>query len=269
MPRKGSINLGIMGVPIQGTPFLMPPEEVISSLKYSINAGIIPVLPAGNYGPLPGTMNPLSKVKESIVVGGATNDGLELCSFSSRGIPGVNYSGPTVVCPCQDLIGRTHSGIIPSIEEHKNKEHLFTKDRLEKQVCRKISDAEWEVIKEKFIIGTGTSQAVEYLVDIISYIAEFRKNRGLISDIKSIRSILTYIAMPMPKYQNYEVGAGFINYEIVNRYLRKVENGSIKSHEKIFWSKEKYFNPDATKGEIVIFWLDNINGEHHFNTTNE
>ncbi len=125
MSSKRSINNIVYGLPFQSNPFAELPKELVDSIRKTIKLGVIVVAPAGNYGPIPGTINPFAKINNLIVVGGAKNDGSDLCSFSSRGIPGIKDSGPTIVCPSEDLIGITHSGIIPILKLQEEKHDLF------------------------------------------------------------------------------------------------------------------------------------------------
>lgn len=263
---RRSINISIYGAPIQSNPIKTLPCSLRNNIKDLIRTGTIYVIPAGDYGPLPGTINPFAKFREAIVVGGARNDGGDLCSFSSRGIPGVDFSGPTIVCPSENLIGKTHSGITPVIQNQGKLEHLFTRERIENQNNRKITDAEWKYAKERFVIGTGTSQAVEYLVNIIICIVHFRNQRSFVSDQKAIRRILVNMGMPIKGYKNYEVGAGFVNYQIADDYLKRVDKGLIEPNEQLYWSKN-YFDTRAKNGKIRLGWVDNINDVNQIDFT--
>ncbi len=269
MSRKTrkSVNTLIHGIPIQAAPYSKLPLTLKKNIKELIANEVIYVAPAGNYGPLPGTINPFAKFRNSIIVGGAKNDGSDLCSFSSRGIPNIDgYYRPTIVCPSVDLIGRTHSAILPVIESSKKKLHLFTKERYEKQINTNITDVEWTKLKQRFVIGTGTSQAVEYLVYIIYWIIHFRNQRNFVSDQKVIRRLLTNMAVPIRNYKRHEIGAGFVDYKIADAHLKKVDTGNIPLNEREFWSR-KYHNPNARFGEIIIQWSDNINDPNQIDFT--
>ena len=117
----------ITGCPIQAAPFKVLPPSLIRSIRESSRKGTITIVPIGNFGPVPGLINPLAKLEGVISVGASTVDGKELLNFSSRGIPGRQYSGPSIVAPGKNIIGRCHSGIIDFILAKEVKNDLITK----------------------------------------------------------------------------------------------------------------------------------------------
>lgn len=268
MRGLNKINNMILGMPIQTSPYKKIDYRIRTELKRGISKGAIIVIPAGNYGPMINTMNPWSRLSNLIIVGGAKNDGSDLCEFSSRGIPNSKYSGPTIVCPSEDLIGMTHSGITQLIEEKEKKLHLFTRERFEEQINKKISDEEWEEVLKKYVIGTGTSQAVEYLVKMITWIIYYRRQRGFLSDIKSVKNILIDMAVPISGYNNHEIGAGFVSLEILNNYLALINRSIIKPNMKKYWG-DSYKNKFVIQGETRVGWIDNTSDPNQIDFTDE
>lgn len=268
MRRIKNLNITVFSIPIQKTPFTTIDLESRRLFKEAIQKGAIIIVPAGNYGPLPDTMNPISTITNVIVAGAAHNDGSNLCEFSSRGIPGVKFSGPHVVCPGVNIIGRTHSGIDRFIEEKKRKMHLFTRERYEEQVRTKVTDEFWEIVKDRYVISTGTSQAVEYLVNCVLWIIDFRRKRGFLSDTKSIRSIILDMAVPIGDNKHHEIGAGFINYQIGTDYLAEIDKGNISTKMKRFW-EGRYENNDVYNSQTILRWLDNVKDPNQMDFTDE
>lgn len=246
----------IMGFPIQSAPFKKLPRDVVNGMRESHRKGIIVVVPIGNFGPLPGLINPFAKQEGVISVGATTVDGEKLLSFSSRGIPGKKFTGPSIVAPGEDIIGRCHSGVIDFLLSKRKLMHLITKERFQEQRGRVLSDEEFDHIKENYVIGSGSSQAVELVTEVVGKIINLRFVNGMSSSPKRIREILIDMARPMKGYENHEVGGGFINMFVFVEYVGLLMNGKFKTkNTKRLWEKP-IRTIELLDNLIVVQWMD-------------
>ena len=111
-------------------------------------------------------------------------------------------------------------------------------------------------IKKNYVVGSGSSQAVEIVTDIVSKIINIRYINGMASPVKKIREILIDMAHPMDNYQNHEVGGGFVNIFVFFEYIEKLINGKIGSRTRRLW--EKPINTTLMLDNLVtVCWLDN------------
>jgi hypothetical protein len=244
-------------MPIQSPPGRKIPLDLRRSIKRGDDTGIICVVPAGNFGPLIGTLSPLARVNNVISVGGASNDGKKLMSFSSRGIPNKTGDRPTIVAPSEDIIGITHSGITPVLLQQKKLKHLLNADNYFEQWGYRPTTHELKEYEHKFVIGTGTSQSCELVGHMIVRIISFRQGNNLRISPKIIRRILCDAAVEMDGYQSHEVGNGFLSFFVLDKYLRAIANRDFPSKlSRELWgesfSLEKY-----VKNKVVLNHMDN------------
>ena len=152
-------------------------------------AGITVVFASGNEGPDQNTLNPYSVAPWVIGVAAGNKDGRTLASFSSRGIPGSSVYHPTITAPGVDIVStRAPNSLLP--------------------VLGVIDDIN---IRPAWIpyytTMSGTSMATPHISGVIALLLE--ANPNLTPD--QIKSTLIKTATPMAGYQQFEVGAGYVN----------------------------------------------------------
>jgi len=245
----------IVGCPIQTTPFNKIPAEVIKIRRQSVSHGIINVVPIGNFGPVPGLVNPLAKLESTISVGATSVDGKKLLNFSSRGIPDEKYSGPSIVAPGENIIGKCHSGVIDFLLEKEKKLELITRENYYAQWGLETSEAEFKHIQENYVVGSGTSQAVELVAEIVGRLIGIRYINGMNSPPKRVREILIDMAKPMDGYENHEVGGGFVNFFVFLEYIENIYiNGAVGKTKRLWEKPIKKLN--IPNNLVKMIWMD-------------
>ncbi|HEX6290540.1 MAG TPA: S8 family serine peptidase [Herpetosiphonaceae bacterium] len=164
--------------------------------KAAHDAGITVVFAAGNSGPGQNTLNPYSVAPWVIGVAAGEKDGRTLASFSSRGIPGSALHHPTITAPGVAIVStRAPNSILPV---------LAITDDLNIQLS-------WIPY---YTTMSGTSMATPHISGVVALMLE--ANPALTPD--AIKNILVQTATPMSGYQQFEVGAGYVNaYAAVSR----------------------------------------------------
>jgi serine protease AprX len=165
-----------------------PDDPVNVASKAAHDAGMTVVFAAGNEGPDSNTLNPYCVAQWVICVAAGDKFGA-LASFSSRGIPGDALYHPTLTAPGVEIAAaRAKTGIVMNT--------FFAVD-----VVGLGSDAVW------YTAASGTSMATPHVSGTVALMLE--ANPTLTPD--RIKSILELTATPMRRYQQYEVGAGYLN----------------------------------------------------------
>jgi serine protease AprX len=131
-----------------------------------------------------------------IGVAAGNKDGRTLADFSSRGIPGSSLYHPTITAPGVAIVStRAPNTILPV---------LGVTDDINIQPT-------WIPF---YTTMSGTSMATPHISGVVALMLE--ANPGLTPD--QIKSILTQTATPMAGYQEFQVGAGYVNaYAAVSR----------------------------------------------------
>lgn len=163
-------------------------HEIYGVFKQLYDSGKTIIVAAGNFGPLPGTLNPLAICPWVISVGAASIDGKKLADFSSRGIPGHPTFKPTIVAQGIDVS-------VPIDDLRKSHPNA----------------------PEKFTIS-GTSFATAAVSGLVIWLCQVIQQYGSSPSPELIKEILCDMAVPMPGYADYEVGAGFVDKEIAEKY---------------------------------------------------
>jgi serine protease AprX len=168
------------------------PINVASKMAH--DAGMVVVFAAGNDGPDPNTLNPYCVAQWVICVAAGNKVGGTLADFSSRGIPGDPLYHPTITAPGVDIAAaRATSGIVMNT--------FFAVD-----LINLGTDA------VSYTAASGTSMATPHVSGTVALMLE--ANPALTPD--QVKSALEQTATPMPGYQQYQVGAGYLNtYEAV------------------------------------------------------
>lgn len=187
---------------------------------------MIVVFAAGNSGPGHDTMNPYAKAPWVIGVAAGTKEG-GLATFSSRGVekdkrlgnsdPTDDYNAPTITAPGT---GR----------EFANNSARFSSDVVSVRSLTNIfangEDADTEIPTAYIPYYTqisGTSMATPFVAGTVALMLD--ADPTLNPD--EVKSILTQTASRMPNYDEWEVGAGYIN---VHAAVDQVFNRNTKTY---------------------------------------
>src|SRR5438094_849469 len=135
------------------------------------------------------TLNPFCVAPWVICVAAGLKDGQTLADFSSRGIPGDPLYHPTITAPGADIVAaRATTGIVIDT--------FFAVD-----LINLGTDA------VSYAAASGTSMATPHVSGTVALMLE--ANPALTPD--QIKSTLEGSATPMPGYEEYQVGAGYLN----------------------------------------------------------
>ena len=185
---------------------------------------------AGNSGPGHDTMNPYAKAPWVIGVAAGTKEG-GLATFSSRGVesekrlgnsdPNDDYNAPTITAPGTGREFANNSGKFSSdIVSVRSLTNIFANGQ----------DADLEIPTQYVPYYTqisGTSMATPFVAGAVALMLD--ADPALSPD--DVRNILTATASRMPGYDEWEVGAGYIN---VHAAVDQVFNRSTKQYGRTF-----------------------------------
>ncbi|PTX64410.1 serine protease AprX [Melghirimyces profundicolus] len=179
-----------------------PNDPVNVASKVAHDKGMTVVFAAGNEGPEENTLNPYSVAPWVIGVAAGTKDG-KLADFSSRGIPGDKLYHPTLTAPGVDIVS-TRASTGSTIN-----------------ALTAATDATY--IPPQYIpfytTASGTSMATPHISGVVALMKE--ANPELTPDV--IKDVLIRTARPMEGYQEYEVGAGYVDAYDAAALAKKVK----------------------------------------------
>ncbi len=198
------------------------PINIASRTAYERN--ITAVFAAGNSGPGKGTYNRYAKAPWVIGVAAGTKEG-GLASFSSRGLPRDERLGNTDTSDDYDVPTITAPGAGREFETNIAK---FTSAMVSVRSISNLTangttaDADLPVEHVPFYTQiSGTSMATPFVSGAIALMLD--ADPTLTPD--EIKSILTGTASRMPGYEDFEVGAGYINaYAAVDKVFNRSKN---------------------------------------------
>ncbi len=172
-----------------------PDDPVNVASRIAHDAGLVVVFAAGNDGPGLNTLSPYCVAPWVICAAAGQKDGHTLAEFSSRGIPGDPRYHPTLTAPGVDIASaRATTGVVTN--------SFFAVD-----LVNLGADAVY------YAAASGTSMATPHVSGTVALMLE--ANPALTPD--QVKSALELTATPMPRYQQHEVGAGYLNaYEAVS-----------------------------------------------------
>lgn len=198
------------------------PIMIASRMMYERNAVIL--FAAGNSGPGKGTNSSFAKAPWVIGVAAGTKEG-GLATFSSRGTPRDerlsnndpldDYDAPTITAPGTGREFETNAG-------------KFTSDIVSVRAITNLTangttaDAELDPAVIPFYTQiSGTSMATPFTAGVVALMLD--ADPTLTPD--EIKQILMSTATRMPGYEDYEVGAGYINaYAAVDKVFNRAKN---------------------------------------------
>ncbi len=176
-----------------------PDNPINVASKIAHDAGLTVVFAAGNEGPGLNSLSPYCVAPWVICAAAGHKDGARLADFSSRGVPGDSLHHPTLTAPGVDIASaRATTGIVINT--------FFAVD-----VINLGTDA------VSYAAASGTSMATPHVSGTVALMLE--ANPALTPD--QVKSALELTATPMPGYQPYEVGAGYLNAFEAVRTVRR------------------------------------------------
>jgi len=193
---------------------------------------MIVVFAAGNSGPGKDTMNPYAKAPWVIGVAAGTKEG-GLASFSSRGVnrgerlgnsdANDDYNAPTITAPGTGREFATNSARFSSaIVSVRSASNVFANGL--------DADAELPVAYLPYYTQiSGTSMATPFIAGTVALMLD--ADPTLSPD--QVKAILTETASRMPGFEDFEVGAGYVNvYAAVDKVFNRSKNyGRFFTHE--------------------------------------
>lgn len=193
---------------------------------------MIVVFAAGNSGPGKDTMNPYAKAPWVIGVAAGTKEG-GLASFSSRGVakserlgnsdPNDDYNAPTITAPGTGREFAANSAKFTSaVVSVRSASNVFANGL--------DADAELPAAYLPYYTQiSGTSMATPFIAGTVALMLD--ADPTLSPD--EVKSILTQTASRMPGYDDFEVGAGYVNvYGAVDKVFNRSKSyGEFFSHD--------------------------------------
>lgn len=168
-----------------------PNDPVNVATKLVHGAGITVVFAAGNSGASTDTLNEYSVAPWVIGVAAGDKDGRSVSFFSSRGIPGDALFHPTLTAPGYLIVSnRTATGAAVNASSTPTDAAFIPAEHL-----------------AYYTAANGTSMAAPHVAGAIALMLE--ANPGLTPDV--IKRVLVNTATPMPGFQEYAAGAGYLN----------------------------------------------------------
>lgn len=198
-----------------------PNDPINIATKKLYDRNIVVVFSAGNSGPGPDTHNPSAKAPWVISVAAGTKEG-GLAGFSSRGIPreerlnnsdpNDDFDAPTITAPGTGREFETNAAkftaAIVSTRAISNVVANGTTD-----------DAELPPAFVPFYTQiSGTSMSCPFIAGVVALMLDADPTLS----VDEIKSILTSTATRMPGYEDFEVGAGYVNaYAAVDKVFNR------------------------------------------------
>lgn len=166
-------------------------DPVDQASKMAHNRGMTVVFAAGNAGPGRDTLNPYSVAPWVIGVAAGTKSGKGLADFSSRGRPGSGLYAPDITAPGVNIVSaRASTGA--------------TINALAAADDATYIPPEYQPF---YITSSGTSMATPHVSGAVALLEEAKPSLGP----DEIRKLLQSTATPMPRYREFEVGAGYLD----------------------------------------------------------
>ena len=200
------------------------PENPINiATKAAHDSNIISVFAAGNSGPGRDTHNPYAKAPWVISVGAGTKEG-GLASFSSRGLPkevrladsdpNNDHDAPTLVAPGTGREFASNAAKFSSdYVSARSKTNMFSNGL----------DADLELPVNYLPYYTqisGTSMATPHVAGVVALMLD--ADPTLTAD--EVKQILVDTASRMPGYEEWQVGAGYVNaYAAVDKVFNRAK----------------------------------------------
>lgn len=194
------------------------PLNLASKMAYDRNITV--VFAGANSGPTKGTLNNYAQAPWVIAVAAGTKEGT-LADFSSRGLPkeervdngGIN--APTITAPGTGRAFETNASKFTSAMVSTRSTSNLTANGL-------TADADLPASAIPFYTQiSGTSMATPFIAGVVALMLDADPTLN----VDEIRQILVETATRMPGYQDFEVGAGYVNaHAAVDKVFNRSRN---------------------------------------------
>jgi serine protease AprX len=197
-----------------------PNDPVSIASKTAHDNNITVVFAAGNSGPGRDTMNPYAKAPWVIGVAAGTKEG-GLASFSSRGVPKSerlsnndpldDYNAPTITAPGTGREFANDTKFSAAVVSTRSKTNVFANGLTD--------DTEIPVNYVPYYTQiSGTSMATPFIAGTVALMLD----ADITLSPDDIKQILVNTASRMPGYDEWEVGAGYVNvYAAVDQVFNR------------------------------------------------
>lgn len=198
-----------------------PDNPINIASKRAYDRNITVVFAAGNSGPGKGTYNPYAKAPWVIGVAAGTKEG-GLASFSSRGLPREERLGDADPLNDNDAPTITAPGTGREFESNAAKfTSAIASVRAMSNLTANGLDADTELPLAYIPFYTqisGTSMATPFIAGTIALMLDADPTLTP----SEIRTILTSTATRIPGYEDFEIGAGYVNaYAAVDKVFNR------------------------------------------------
>jgi len=214
-------NIRVISNSWGGTGAYDPTDPIAIASKQAHDLNIVVAFAAGNSGPGKDTMNPYAKSPYVIGVAAGTKEG-GLASFSSRGVPKASraandYNAPTITAPGT---GREFASdaakFTADIVSTRAKTNIFANGETSGDDTELPASA-----LPYYTEISGTSMATPFVAGAAALMLSVQP--ALTPD--QIKKILVETASQMPGYNEFEVGAGYINvYAALDKIINPAKN---------------------------------------------
>jgi serine protease AprX len=176
-----------------------PEHPVNRAIDAAWNDGVSVVFGAGNDGTRTDSVNMFSENPHAISVGGGRKDHQQ-AFFSSKGVPGHPQYHPTVTAPGELITSvRATTGFTIVAADAGN-------------VGGADPDTAAGADIAYYASSSGTSMASPHVAGVIALMQQASKSRrGRWMTPQEVRNVLQNTATPMPGYQQYSAGAGYVD----------------------------------------------------------
>lgn len=176
-----------------------PQDPVNLAIDAAWNDGVSVVFGAGNDGTRTDSLNMFSANPHAISTGGGMKNGQQ-AFFSSKGVPGHPQLHPTVTAPGDVITSvRARTGFTMVAAGAGDPQGLDP-------------DAAQGNDQVSYVSSSGTSMASPHVAGVVALMQQASyATRGRWMTPLEVRNVLQNTATPMVGYQQYSVGAGFVN----------------------------------------------------------